>query len=93
VRWDGKYVAVGDQRCDDESTSCVYQTTGSGGKIVGKTSLTGAQDVVGFWIRKKVLIGGDAGLNEVELYPYPGGGPPKQTLGGFDGPYGVAVSE
>ncbi|HEY6486209.1 MAG TPA: hypothetical protein VIX83_07485 [Candidatus Cybelea sp.] len=90
VAWDGQHVDVGDQRYHNEIASAVYQTTGQ--KIVGTTLLTGAQDVVGYWVGSGSLIGPDANLNDVSLYQYPAGGEPTLSVGDFDKPYGAAVS-
>ncbi|MGC9992997.1 MAG: hypothetical protein ABSD52_11465 [Candidatus Cybelea sp.] len=92
VRWDGKYVAIGDQEYHDSIDSGIYQTTGSGGKIVGSTALTGSEDVVGFWIQGKTVIGPDALLNNVGFYRYPKGGSPTKTLTSIDETFGAAVS-
>jgi hypothetical protein len=93
IRWDGKYVAVGDQEYQGQDASEIYQTTGSGGKIVGTTVLGSAEDVAGFCIWKgKVAIAPDAGLNDVFFYKYPAGGAPTKTLTGFDGSFGTAIS-
>jgi hypothetical protein len=93
IRWDGTYVAVGDQEYGDTEASAIYQTTGAGGSIVGTTPLTGAEDVVGFTIQKKTAIGPDASLADVGIYKYPAGGSPTHTLTGFEAPYGSAISK
>ncbi len=93
IRWDGTYVAVGDQEYGNTAASAIYQTTGAGGTIVGTTPLTGAVDVVGFSIQKGAAIGPDATLADVGLYKYPAGGSPTNTLTGFTAPYGSAVSK
>ncbi|HEY1882739.1 MAG TPA: hypothetical protein VGG51_06845 [Candidatus Cybelea sp.] len=92
IAWDGEYVDVGDQLYQNKVASAVYQTNGAGGKIVGKTVLTAAQDVVGYWVGSGSLIGPDANLNDVFLYQYPAGGYPTLSLGNLDKPYGAAVS-
>jgi hypothetical protein len=92
VQWDGKYVTVGDQEYDDREASAIYQTTGSGGKVVGTTLLSSAQDVIGYWIDGKTVVGADTALNDVEFYKYPKGGSATKTLTGFNEPVSVAVS-
>jgi len=99
VRWDGKYMAVGDQEYTQLSSgndeSAIYQTTGAGGKIVGKTVLKGSGDIIGFSIEGKTVIGPDVqwkGEGNAFIWNYPAGGKPIKTLKGFDGPYGSAVS-
>jgi hypothetical protein len=87
VNFDGKDIAVNDQ---DAAT--VYQLTKF--KIVGSTPLTGAVDIDQNWIDipTKLLIGPDAGAGQVEIYKYPKGGSPSQTLTGFSEPIGSTVS-
>jgi hypothetical protein len=102
VQWDGKYVAVGDQEAGGESSgaSAIYQTTGSGGKIVHETPLDfpgGYEDVVGFWIQHGTVIGPNTVANpkqDVGFFKYPAGGKPSKILAtGFDYPQGAAISE
>jgi hypothetical protein len=92
IAWDGTYVDVGDQEYQNSVASAIYQTTGAGGHIAGATLLSGAQDVVGYWLGAGSVIGPDANLNDVGLYRYPSGGEPTATLNKFDGPYGAVVS-
>lgn len=98
VQWDGKYVAVGDQQYlgGSPAASAIYQTTGSGGKIVGVTPFAGYQDVVEFWIQGNAVIGPDGSpdSNKVRFYNYPAGGKPTKTLTQkLRTPYGSAISE
>jgi hypothetical protein len=95
IRWDGKHLAVGDQDAqkvgNSHETSAIYQV--SGNTIVGKTPLTGSEDVIGFWVDGTTVIAPDASLNVVDLYRYPKGGKHTQTIKGpFQSPYGAAVS-
>ena len=99
ILWDGKHVAVGDQSYQNKYpyTSGIYQTTGSGGKIVGTTPLTGSSDVSGFWIAGTTVIAPDIGLADIRLYKYPGGGKPTKVLPGCNrsmacAPYDAAIS-
>ncbi|MBV8530909.1 MAG: hypothetical protein JO104_06295 [Candidatus Eremiobacteraeota bacterium] len=94
VQWDGSYVAVGDQQYQNANASAVYRTTGASGKVVGTTPLTGAKDVMGFYVLPKThsLIGPDVDDNDVGLYRYPAGGNPTNRIAGFDGPSGAAIS-
>lgn len=92
IAWDGTYVDVGDQLYQNQVASAIYQTTGAGGQIVGTTLMSGAQDVVGYWLGSGSVIGPDANLNDVSLYQYPAGGDPTLALGNLDRPYGAAVS-
>jgi hypothetical protein len=98
ILWDGKYVAVGDQSYQNKypTTSGIYQTTGSGGKIVSTTPLTGSLDVAGFWIAGKSVIAPDIFLENINTYKYPAGGKPAKQLPGCTGrscqPYDAAIS-
>jgi hypothetical protein len=80
IQWDGTYIVVGDQMYQDQVESAAYQTTGVGGQIVGTTVFSGAQDVVGFDIRDTSIIGPDANLNIVGLYPYPSEARPRSSV-------------
>jgi hypothetical protein len=90
VQWDGKHVAVG-----DESTNVVYQFNVSGkkGTRVGSTPLTGASEVVQFWIAGSKLIGPDAGAEDVGIWKYPAGGAALKTITGLYVPLGATLSE
>lgn len=98
VQWDSKYVTVADQECMGEYpySTCIYQTTGAGGKIVGNTPLTGSGDIINLWIDGNTVVGPNTTgtyENEVLFYKYPAGGKPTKTLkNGFDYPTGAAVS-
>jgi hypothetical protein len=92
VQWDGKHIAVGDQEYS-QLVSAIYQTTGAGGRIVGKTVLADSAFVGGFWIAGNTVIAPDARSNAVGFYNYPAGGKPTKTLQkGFDDPTSVAIS-
>jgi hypothetical protein len=102
IQWDGKYLAVGDQDAGNISGytySAIYQTTGAGGKIVGKTPLNDSLDVAGFWIQGDTVVAPNAqelasqhGGN-VYFYKYPAGGNPTKNLKkGFSYPLGAAIS-
>jgi hypothetical protein len=99
VRWDGKYVAVGEQEYEYSSLgyeSAIFQTTGAGGKVVHVIPLTGTGDIVGFSIEGKTLIGPDANYrnaDDVFFWNYPAGGKATKTLTGFDAPFGTAISQ
>lgn len=91
IKWDGKYVAIGDQ-----STALIYQFNieGSDGLEVGSTPLSNSSDVVGYWIDGKKVIGADAGNNDVGYWKYPKGGKPTKIINRLPSsfPEGVAVS-
>ena len=97
VQWDGKYLAVGDQRADR-----IYQFAISGKTATEKSSssLGGASDVFQFWItggttrhpQGTEVVGASYGSDKVELWKYPAGGSPLARLAGFYGPNGVVIS-
>jgi hypothetical protein len=101
IRWDGKYLAVGDQEYHIyPEKSAIYQTTGAGGKIVGKTAFSNLGDIGGFTIDGKTVIGplycqnGCMNDNGVDFYNYPAGGKPikKFTNKNFMELIGSAIS-
>jgi len=103
VQWDGKYLAVGDQDAGNLPSgytySAIYETTGSGGKIVAKTPLDDSLDVAGFWIAGQTLVAPNApelasqSGGNVYFYKYPAGGKPIKNLkNGFSNPLGLAIS-
>ncbi|MGA2759072.1 MAG: hypothetical protein ABSF08_01970 [Candidatus Cybelea sp.] len=89
VQWDGKHIAVGDQ-----STNVVYQfdVSGKKGTKAGSTPLTGAAEVVQFWIAGSKLIGPDAGEGDAGIWTYPAGGAPLKTITGLYVPLGATLS-
>jgi hypothetical protein len=85
VQWDGKHIAVGDQR-----GAYVFQfdIKGSVGTEVGSIGVkTGIQQ---FWIQHNTIVGPDGGDANVTFWTYPGGAL-KQQIRGLE-PYGAAVS-
>ncbi|HEY2476515.1 MAG TPA: hypothetical protein VGI19_17175 [Candidatus Cybelea sp.] len=88
VQWDGKYVAVG-----DETGGEIYQTNGSGGKVIGTTKLGGGSpEVSEFFIDGKTVVGPSPLTGAVSFWKYPAGGGPTKTLSNFSEPFGAAVS-
>ncbi|HEX3456358.1 MAG TPA: hypothetical protein VHR97_00240, partial [Candidatus Baltobacteraceae bacterium] len=94
VQWDGANVAIGDQFYQNHHQSAIYQVTvsGSTGSVVGTTPLTGSCDVLQFGLSGSSVIAPDDCLNNAGFYSYPAGGPPTNTLTGFQYPVGAAVS-
>ncbi len=103
VRWDGGYVAIGDQNYEGRQTSAIYQisVSGSRARVKGTTPLTGSCDVVQFTFgrtggkkggRKNQVIGPDVCQNNVGFYHYPAGGSATKTLNGFQYPVGATLS-
>jgi hypothetical protein len=91
IKWDGKYMAIGDQ-----SDALIYQfdIKGSDGLEVGSTPLANSGDVVGYWIDGKTVIGADAADNDAAYWKYPKGGKPTKIINHIPSsfPEGAAVS-
>ncbi len=94
VRWDGQYVAVGDQAYQNGHTSAIYQlsVTGLNATVKGTTILNGSCDVLGFSIKSGTVAAPDACQNNARFFAYPAGGAPTKTLMGFQYPVAAAVS-
>jgi hypothetical protein len=110
VQWygRGRYLAVGDQECNGESTSCIdwVSVSGTQAKIIGQTSLQTAQgspvcDMVQSVLDphgERKLLGGDYGgcsgaSSSVNRWRYPAGGLPiDSNASAVQGPVGSAVS-
>jgi hypothetical protein len=101
IQWDGEHLAVGDQL---STPPTVYQIAFNGSKNteVGATQLAGTSDVAQFWIpnllngqrKRGNIVAVDYGdPRDVGIWKFPKGGSAKQTLTGFDEPFGAAVSE
>jgi hypothetical protein len=84
LAWDGRYIVTSSQNSD-----VAYRLKGC--KAVTTIPLSGSVDIVQIAIAGNRLIGADAGSAAVEIYPYPRGGSPIQTLTGFSQPIGVTV--
>jgi hypothetical protein len=103
LQWDGKYLAVDDQKYQGKNDSAVYQiaVSGSGGSVAGTTALAGSCDVAGIALGSagqksrlaaNELVAPDACQNDAKFYPYPGGGPSQKTLSGFQYPIAATIS-
>ena len=90
VQWDGKHIVVG---AADITPAAAYRfaINGSRGKEIGSTTLAGSASVPQFWIQGKVIIGPEAGADELGLWNYPSGSPIK-TITGVHDPFGATVS-
>lgn len=93
VQWDGEHVAVG-----DVDKGVIYQT--SGDKVVGTTTLSGADFVNQFWVGPgttlhpqgtKVVAPSQDGSAGVGIYAYPAGGSPTKTIAVSE-PFGATIS-
>lgn len=91
VQWDGKDLAVGDDRA-----SFIYRFAMSGykGKKVGATRLKVWPGLHQFFIHNGILIDPTylPSRGAVALYDYPAGGKPTRTITGVSSPAGAVVS-
>lgn len=95
IQWDGKYLAVGDGGGllgTVEPAIYHVKISHSAGKVVGATSLSGTTGVFQFFIQGNTFIGPNLGNENVMLWKYPAGGTPTKSIGGFNDPFGSAVS-
>ncbi len=101
VRWDGKYLAVGDQGdypyVDIQPAIYRFTIKGNKGKLVGTTTLTAATREFDFWLQGNKVILPDpqdeapGGNGAVLVYNYPAGGVLTSQVAG-NIPYGAVVS-
>jgi hypothetical protein len=85
LAWDGKHILLAGIK---SSQSGVY--TMKGCKEVGFIPIAGG-DTVFFAVDRNRLVSADAGNLDVNIYAYPKGGNPIQTLHGFSQPIGVTI--
>lgn len=95
IQWDGKYLAIGAQTVEQVYG---FEISGTTGTLKRTTDLTGATNVIQFWIQKHnhhkraTLIGPDYSAGDVGYWHYPAGGSAFKTITGLDGPFGVTIS-
>jgi hypothetical protein len=97
VQWDGKYVAVEDNKDQTPVVIHRFRITKGSGHEVGSTSLGNpAFFVLQFWIQGRALIAPNAccrGVGQALFYTYPSGGKPTKTIvAGINYPNGAVVS-
>jgi hypothetical protein len=94
MRWDGQYLAVGDQAYQDGHDSAIYRltVTSSGATVAGTTVLNKSCDVLGFALEAAKVVTADACENNVRFYKYPAGGNSNLLLKGFQYPVSAVVS-
>jgi hypothetical protein len=63
------------------------------GTVVGETPLTGTTGIFQFSIQGSTFIGPNLGNENVMFWKYPAGGTPTKAIGGFNDPFGSAVSK
>jgi hypothetical protein len=101
VAWNGSTLVLGDQKCKNAATSCLYELSVSGraATITGTTALPGSCDVVQAWVGSSAIAGGDDAQycgghrkSSVARWPFPGGGNPSANVTGPRIPVGAAMS-
>jgi hypothetical protein len=93
VKWDGKYLAMG----DGASTIYDFSVAGKKAKLTRTIRLKRAVNVFQFWIDASTLIGPDGpdgGHSDAGFWKYPGGGAPQKTIGTglFKNPSAATIS-
>ncbi len=99
VAWHGATLVLGDQKCRQRATSCLYQLTVSGttARITHSIALHEACDVAQAWVGSTKISGGDydycgKGSSSVNIWPYPAGGHAIKHVTGLRMPVGAALS-
>ncbi len=93
IQWDGKYVAIASRsNTDGNGAIDQFAFTGTVGKEVGSTVLTGENAFVNFWRQGGNVVVVDPLSDIVGYYSYAKGGMPTRTLSGPNGSFGVVVS-
>ena len=98
IAWDGKFLAYGDQ-----GNHIIYQfaISGSNANVQGSTLLNGATSIFQFWLsgasakhpQATSVTATEPNGNAIGKWDYPAGGTPLKTLGGFNEPIGVVISQ
>jgi hypothetical protein len=90
----GNDVVVGDQT-NGANAAYRFAISGSTGKLAHTTPLTGAHDIVQFYILNKALVGGDFNPSgsTADRFKYPAGGTPIKTAFGLSAPIGAVISQ
>lgn len=98
VQWDGKYVAIGDERDGSSDWSLIYRVrvdAGNRGTIVRSIQLVGSDIVIQFWKHGRMVVGANCRGHDVGIWNYPSGGNATKVISrhGFGCLVGAAVSE
>lgn len=96
IQWHDKYLAVGDGGgIVGTGTPVIYhvKVTHSAGKVIGETPLAGTTGIFQFFIQGNTCIGPNLGNENDLFWKYPAGGMPTKAIGGFNDPFGSAVSK
>ena len=84
---------------DDQQNVTIFTynapVKGSLGMPIATTPLTGAYDIVQFYILKKALVGGNFNPSgsTADRFNYPAGGTPTKTASGLSMPIGAVISQ
>lgn len=100
VAWRSSTLVLGDQRCKNAATSCLYDLTLSGktATIKRAIALGNSCDVAQAWVGATQVAAGnnaeycDGGKSRVEIWPYPAGGKPTASISSPRAPVGATVS-
>lgn len=99
VAWHGATLVLGDQKCKQRASSCLYQLAVSGttARITRRIALHRACDVAQALVGSMKITGGDydycgKGSSSVNIWPYPAGGHAVRHVTGLRMPVGVALS-
>ena len=105
VQWDGEHLAVGDQvAVKNNFTSTIYEFSirGLTATEVGMTTLTGSNQVSGFWLPKvdvrgkkghaTTVIGPNQDGHDTLFWNYPDAGSPIDGITGQNDPIGATIS-
>ncbi len=99
VAWNSSTLVLGDQRCKNRSSSCLYELSVARktAQVTGTIQLSQACDVAQAWIGTSQVAGGDYEYcrdraSSVDIWPYPAGGKPTARVTGLREPVGAVVS-
>jgi hypothetical protein len=100
VQWTGSSLLLGDQRCRNKKTSCLYEAVVSrkSVRITRRVPLTGSCDVAQVAFEKGLLAGGDfwrcgPGRSSTDTWTYPRGGAPVRARSDIQVPVGATISD
>lgn len=99
VTWVRTTLVLGDQKCHDSKSSCLYRASVSGktAKITNLIRLIGACDVAQVQVHNATIVGGEYqhcghGISSTDLWAFPAGGNPIKRAAGVEAPVGAAIS-
>jgi hypothetical protein len=99
VLWNGSSLVLGDQKCKNTDSSCLYLASISGttATITTTIPLTGSCDVAQMVVNRARMFGGDyasckSAKSSIERWVFPAGGKPLQRVTDVQDPIGAAIS-